>query len=60
MTGTSERTPSSVRAGGQCLPDSCSFFQGQTYAPETQFATIFFEATDYELLLMTVAFSTHG
>jgi hypothetical protein len=59
MTGTSERTPSSVRAGGQCLLDSCSFFQGQTYALKPQFATIFFESRDYDFLLMTVAFNTH-
>jgi hypothetical protein len=42
MTSTFGRTPSSVRAGGQCLPDGISSFRKQSYALMPQLSTIFF------------------
>jgi hypothetical protein len=42
MTGTFGKTPSGVRAGGQCLPDSVSSFREESYALVPQLSTIFF------------------
>jgi hypothetical protein len=43
MTGTLGKSPSSVRAGGQCLLDVRTTFRGENYASVQQFASIFFD-----------------
>lgn len=59
MTGTWRRTPSGVRAGGQCLPEGGPFFSIEAYAFRTQVSSFFSIQLNYELFLVTAVILLH-